>query len=107
LAKRTAGVKISLAREEIQLRRGLDPAESLPLDALPRDITRLPVRRKFRLLEVAQDGLGTLDNRLWHACQARDVDAVALVRATLDDLVQEHDLLVPLADGDVEVAQAR
>ena len=35
------------------------------------------------------------------------MDAVALVRAALDDLVQEHDLFVPLANGDVEVAQAR
>ena len=35
LAKRSAWVKASLAREEVQLRRGLDPAEFFSLDALP------------------------------------------------------------------------
>ena len=35
------------------------------------------------------------------------MDAVALVRAALDDLVQEHDLVIPLPNGDVEVGEAR
>ena len=77
--------------------------ELFPLDALPRDVARLSVGGKLRLLKVAQDGLSPLDNWLGHAGQARDVDAIALVRAALDDLMQTHDLFVPLAYGDVEV----
>jgi hypothetical protein len=35
-----------------------------------------------------------------------DVDAVALVGGTRDDLVEEDDLVVPFFDGDVKVSHA-
>ena len=91
----------------VELRCRRDLPQFFPLDALPRNVARLAVRGEFRFLEVAQDGLGPLDDRLGYAGQTRDVEAVTLVCSSLGDLVQKHDLFVPLAHGDVEVAQSR
>ena len=41
------------------------------------------------------------------AGQAGHLDAVALVRAALDDFAQENDLIVPLAHGDVVISHPR
>ena len=43
MTKYMAGVKASLAREEIQLWRRLDLAELFALDTLPRDVARAAV----------------------------------------------------------------
>ena len=42
-----------------------------------------------------------------HAGELGDVDAVALVGRAGDDLVEEHDLILPFLDGDVKVARHR
>lgn len=53
--------------------------------------------------EVGEDGLGALDDDFRKAGETGDLDAVALVRGTGEDLVEEDDLLVPFSNGDVVV----
>ena len=52
----------------------------------------ISLRRQFAFLQVAQDQLGPLQHRFGHTGQAGDMDAVALVRAALDNFSQENDL---------------
>src|SRR5437763_8973613 len=40
------------------------------------------------------------------AGEARDLYTVAFVRAAGDDFAQKNDLLIPFADGDVQIANA-
>ena len=58
-------------------------------------------------LEVGQDHARALEDRRRNPRQSRHVDAVALVRGARHDLVQEDDLVAPLAHGDVVVLQPR
>ena len=53
--------------------------------------------------EVAQDGLGALDDDFRQTRQAGDLDAVGFVGGSGEDLVEEDDLLIPLSHGDVVV----
>src|SRR5437879_306867 len=55
------------------------------------------------LLELGQEGLGPRDHRRREPREPRDLDAVASIGAAGLHLVEEHDLVVPLADRDVEV----
>src|SRR5207249_10830297 len=50
--------------------------------------------------------LGPVENFLWQTCQPRDLDAIAFVRTAWHDFAKENDLIVPLADGDIEIANA-
>ena len=59
------------------------------------------------LFEEGEDLAGPFEHRGRDAGQARDVDAVALVGAAGDDPVEEDDLPLALADGDVGVAEPR
>jgi len=59
------------------------------------------------LLEEREDRAGALEDRGGDAGESRDVDAVALVGAAGDDLVQEDDLAAAFADRDVGVAEPR
>src|SRR5439155_152218 len=43
----------------------------------------------------------------WHAGQAGDVNAVALVGRAGDDFMEEHNLVFPFLDRDIEIAHAR
>ncbi len=56
--------------------------------------------------EVGEDRLGAFDDGFREACQAGDLDAVALVGGTGEDLVEEDNFLVPLSNGDVVVGDA-
>ena len=56
--------------------------------------------------QLGQHFAGPLQHLAGHAGQPGDVDAVALVGAAGGDLVQEDDLVLPLADQHVVVAQA-
>jgi hypothetical protein len=55
--------------------------------------------------EVTQDAFGALDDGFWEAGEAGDLDAVTLVGGTVEDLAEEDDLFVQLADGDVVVGE--
>ena len=57
--------------------------------------------------ELGEQRLGSRDDGIGQAGQARDLDAVAPVGAARPHLVQEDDLVVPLAYGDVEVSDGR
>ena len=59
-----------------------------------------------RGLEVAQDVARPLEQLARHAGQARDVDAVGAVGSALDDLVEEDDLILPFANGHVEISDS-
>src|ERR1700730_8029145 len=50
--------------------------------------------------------LGPVENFLWQTRQPRHLDSVAFVCATRDNFSQENDLVVPLADCDIEIANA-
>ncbi len=56
--------------------------------------------------QFAKQLAGTFQHRLGHAREPRDVDAVAAVGAAFDDAVEEDDLVLPLAHGDVQVFHA-
>ena len=56
--------------------------------------------------EPGEDFAGPFVDAARHAGELGDVDAVALVGRAGDDLVQEHDLVLPLLHGDVEVPHA-
>ncbi len=57
--------------------------------------------------ELRQDLAGALDHRPRQTGQLGDVDAVGLVRAARDDLVQEHDPPAFFGHGHVVVAHRR
>ena len=57
--------------------------------------------------ELGQDLLGPLVHGPRHAGQPGDVNAVALVGRAGHDLVQEHDVVLPLLHGHVQVPHAR
>ena len=61
---------------------------------------------EFGFFEVFEDFLGAGDDRVWEAGESGDLDAVALVCAAGEDFSQEDDLVVPLADGDIEILHA-
>ena len=67
---------------------------------------RFAVGVELGQLQVAQNLLGARDDLRRQPGQPRDLDAVTLVRAALDDLAQEDDLVVPLAHGDVVILDA-
>ena len=67
---------------------------------------RLAVGVEFGLFEVREDFLRPGDDRVGESGEARDLDPVALVRAAGHDFPQEDDLVVPFADGDIEVEDA-
>src|ERR1043166_2854466 len=48
----------------------------------------------------------TIEDFLWQTGQARDLDSITFVRAARDYLAEENNLLVPFADGDIEIADA-
>src|SRR5207249_5248048 len=50
--------------------------------------------------------LGPVENFLWQTCQPRNLDAIAFVRTAGHDFAKENDLIVPLADCDIEIATA-
>lgn len=53
--------------------------------------------------EVGEDGFGALDDDFREAGEAGDLDAVAFVGGSGEDLVEEDDFLVPFPNGDVVV----
>ena len=57
------------------------------------------------LFQEGEDLAGPVEDRRGDAGQPGDVDAVALVGPAGDDPVQEDDLPLALADGDVGVAE--
>lgn len=61
---------------------------------------------EFGFFEDAEDGFGAFDDGAGHAGEAGDLDAVAFVGATGEDLVEEDDAVLPFTDGDIEVAEA-
>src|SRR5438093_11813453 len=104
--RRLDGVSLT-GSEQIHLRGGSQVLEFLTVALATRGLAHGAFGGEFALFEVAEDFLGALDDGLRHAGQAGDLDAVAFVRAAFDDSVQEHDLVVPLANGHVEVFEAR
>src|SRR6185369_10084712 len=58
------------------------------------------------LLQLCENLLRTLIYLTRHACKSCNVNAITLVSRAIDDFVEEHDLIVPLADGDVQIAHA-
>ena len=77
-------------------------------DAADGGFGRGSLRRLVGVLafEVGEDFLGAVEDLGGDAGQAGDVDAVALVGASGDDLVQEDDVAFLFADGDVGVFEA-
>src|SRR5687767_1835348 len=61
---------------------------------------------EFGFFEVAEDDFGAFEDGFGDAREARDLDSIAFVGTAFDDLAQEDDLVVPLADSDVEVPDA-
>ncbi len=55
---------------------------------------------------MRENFLRPVENFLWQTRQPRDLNTVAFVRAARDDFAQENDLIVPLADCDIEIANA-
>jgi len=51
--------------------------------------------------------LGAIENFPRQTGQTRDLNAVAFISAARHDFAQENDLLIPFADGDIEVGDAR
>src|SRR5581483_1551537 len=102
-------------RQRVELQRAhriqhilLSGIEQRELPRGPRSIRpRLFDHRPLLPLERRENLACTLDDRLRDTRQLRDLNAVALVRRTGDDLPQEDDLLVPLLHGDIEVRDAR
>ena len=47
-----------------------------------------------------------IKNLLWQTCQPGDLNTVAFVRAARDHFAQENDLVIPLANCDIEIANA-
>ncbi len=68
--------------------------------------SRLAGGVEFGLFQVFEDFLGAGDNRVGKSCESGDLDAIALVGAAGEDFSQEDDLVVPLADGNIEVLNA-
>lgn len=65
---------------------------------------RLSAILGFKMIE---DGLRPTDDVLGKACESGDLDAVAAVGGTGDDLAEKDDLFVPLTDGHIVVLHAR
>ena len=53
---------------------------------------------------MGKNFFGAIKDFFWQAGEAGDLDAITLIGATGDDFAQENDLLVPFADGDVQIA---
>ena len=53
--------------------------------------------------EVGEDRFGALHDDFWQTGEARDLDAVGFVGSAGENLVEEDDFLIPLADGDIVV----
>src|ERR1044071_2662877 len=104
-AEREFRAPLSGSAEQIKLRRRSELLEFLALGAMTRLLADSAFGREFGLFEVAQDFLGAVEDRFGDSGQAGDLDAVTLVGAAGNDLAQENDLVVPLANGDVEVLQ--
>lgn len=81
--------------------------EAVAFCAVSIGLTNGAFRCEFGFLEIAEDGFGAVDNRFGYAGQARDLDAVAFVGAAGEDFAEKDDLIVPFADGDVEIVEAR
>jgi len=62
---------------------------------------------EFGFFQIAENFLGTFEHSFRDAGQTRDLDAVAFVGAAFDDFAQKNDLIVPFANGGVEVFEAR
>jgi hypothetical protein len=63
-------------------------------------------RRELGVLEVAEDDLASFDDAFGDTGEAGDLDPVAFVGAAGHDFVEEHDLVMPFADGDVEILES-
>ena len=87
------------------MRRRAELFQLLALGPMPGVGAHVAFRRQFGLLEIAQDDFGAFDDLLGHACQARHLNAVALVGAAGQDFPQKNDPIVPLAHGDIKIAQ--
>ena len=57
-------------------------------------------------LKVGQNLLGTVEYRLRHTGQTRDLNAIALVRGAFHNLAEKHDGIVVLAHSDIQVEHA-
>src|SRR5438309_10402197 len=94
-------------RKQIELRRGGQRFQLLPLGALARSVADCPFGREFGFLEVAQNFLGSFENRFRHTRQPRHLNTVTLIRATLNNPSQKNNLILPFTHRDVEVAHPR
>src|SRR5260221_181617 len=84
-SKRLAPPGTDLLSKQIHLRRRLKLFELLAVLRAARGLSHVAFGREFAFLQVAEDDFRALQNLLRHAGQSRDMDAVALVRAALDD----------------------
>src|SRR5581483_2040138 len=66
----------------------------------------LAVGVELGLFEVAENFLVARDDFRRQSREARDLDAVAFVRAAANDFAQKDNLVVPFAHGDVEIFHA-
>ncbi len=58
------------------------------------------------LFQASEDLLGTLIDFDWYAGETGNMNAITFVGGAVDNFVEEDDLIVPFADGDVQVADA-
>src|SRR5262249_2564566 len=71
--------------EQIHLWRRGKLLQSLTIPFAASGLAHIAFRRQFRSFEIAQDLLRALKDRFRHSRKARDLDAIALICATLDN----------------------
>src|ERR1039457_2746307 len=82
------GIADIFLREQIHLRRRGELLELVAVLLAARGLAYGTFGREFGFFKVAENHLRTFQYFLWHAGQARDMDAVTLVRAAFDDFAQ-------------------
>ena len=85
-------------------RRGRQPPEQ---PQLPRIGAGRRRRGRRALLELAQESPRARDDLRGQPGQTRHLDAVGAVRPARHHAVEEHDVVLPLPDGDVDVPDTR
>src|SRR5439155_6555079 len=88
--------------------RGRLKEPELPLRLRRRPADRWPsAARQLVALERRENLARALDDRRGQPGEPRDLDAVAAIRSSRNDLAQKDDVVLPLARGDVKVDDAR
>src|SRR5690349_1904023 len=100
-------LRTNLSAKQIHLWRRGEALELFAVVISTRRTADIAFRRKFGFFEITENLFGAFQNRFRHPSQPGNLNAVALVRAALDDFAQEHYLVVPFTDGHIEILQPR